>query len=118
MNWQQVLALTNQEDLFNAVVTVDDGPGTSAEIILNALWATGGEARGHVERRMPELHVEYRLPGRRVRAVVCSAQAGVRPDRHVIRDGQMRGPAPWVYAKTAAGVHAEIRDGKVIGWAD
>lgn len=99
---------------YAALVTFDDGPGTPVTVILSAIWCRDYEAKTHVERRMPELHVEYRLTGRRVRALVCPATTEVKWDLNnmcvpALVERLCRNIGP-------GAEFAEIRDNKVISW--
>lgn len=108
---QDILGVHRVEEPYAAMVTYDDGPGTDTKVALLAEWCQPTEARGHVERRLPELYVELGLRGKRVQAMVCSART--QPVRAVTNAGP-----DWTRQLLAGGAQfANIRDGKVIDWS-
>jgi hypothetical protein len=68
-------------DVFAAAITAWENPSNPPAILLHALWASPAEARGHVERRLPDKMGDPRYEGMEVSGTVRAGHTRVEWER-------------------------------------
>lgn len=100
--------------VYSAIVRIDNGPNTPTTYLMDARWASRHEARGHIERRFPDIHNNPDNAELRMDALVVAGRTSctMQPSKKGLVVPVERLRRDWTKVDTAI----VQSDGKVTGW--